>query len=132
MQKRGSGVNADDQYAEVRTGQLNEQPPTYAAVQKPRKNNGHGAPDEYAVVDKSKKKKVRVLVSGRLTQTVYTFCLFACLLVCLFVCLFIIFTREWPIIVLGLEMKHFVVVVVVVVVVSFPCYIFAFSMHFVD
>ena len=64
---------------------MNEQPPTYAAVQKPRKNNGHGTPDEYAVVDKSKKKKV--LVSGRLTETVYRFCL-------LFVCLFIIFTKE--------------------------------------
>ena len=68
---------------------MNEQPPTYAAVQKPRKNNGHGAPGEYAVVDKSKKKKV--LVSGRLTETVYRFCL-------LFVCLFIIFTKECPLV----------------------------------
>ena len=55
----------------------------------------------------------------------------------MFVCLFIYyFYKGMPI---GLEMKHFVVVVVVVVVVavvvaivSFPCYIFAFSMHFVD
>ena len=95
MQKRGSGVNVDGQYEEVRRGQLNEsvQPPTYAAVQKPRKNNGHGAPDEYAVVDKSKKKKVCVLVSGKVTQTI---CLYF-----LFVLLFsIVFTKEWPIIVL--------------------------------
>ena len=82
MQKRGSEVNVDGQYEEVRIGVSESvQPPTYAAVQKPRKNNGHGAPDEYAVPDKSKKKKVRVLVSGRLTQTVYNFCLFVCLFI---------------------------------------------------
>ena len=59
------------------------------------------------------------------------------------VCLFIYyFYKGMPI---GLEMKHFVVVVVVAVavvvvvvvvvvvaIVSFPCYIFVFSMHFVD
>ena len=78
VQKRGSEVNVDGQYEEVRTGVSESE---YAAVEKPRKNNGHGAPGEYAVVDKSKKKKVRVLVSGRLTQTVYNFCLFVyCLL----------------------------------------------------
>ena len=74
VQNSGSEDNVDGQYEEVRR-EVGE------SAQKPRKNNGHGAPDEYAVVDKSKKKKVRVLVSGRLTQTVYNFCLFVCLFI---------------------------------------------------